>query len=151
MQSSELIDLTRPAAVTELLKEARCLRCQSQDRRCLVEQYSGHCLQCQSSESCVFKRSITKVGTASAFSWEQLTGQPEVPAPRQPVANTLGPIDSNVVEQPAFAPLPVASGRSFNDHLQHQNAHSRLAQHRGPSQDLQSLIPQKRGRDSQLM
>lgn len=79
MRSSELIDLTRPAAATELLKEARCHACQGQDRRCLVEQDHGHCVSCSSSRDCIFERSVKLLGSASKFTWEQLTGQAAPP------------------------------------------------------------------------
>lgn len=79
MQSSELIDLTRPAAVIELLKEARCSPCQHQKRQCYVEQDAGRCLRCSSEQDCIFERSIIRSGAASTFTWEELTGKAYIP------------------------------------------------------------------------
>ncbi|OAL36283.1 hypothetical protein AYO20_04441 [Fonsecaea nubica] len=92
------IEISRPATVTELVGDARCLSCMRAGSRCHVEQGSASCLQCSVPDGCVFERLIVVKGRVLDFTWSDLIGQTSTIRRRS--APTVAPPGKEAVRQP---------------------------------------------------
>ncbi|KIW84141.1 hypothetical protein Z517_03388 [Fonsecaea pedrosoi CBS 271.37] len=92
------IEISRPATVTELVGDARCLSCMRAGSRCHVEQGSASCLQCSVPDGCVFERLIVVKGRVLDFAWSDLIGQTSTIRRRS--ASTVAPPAKEAVRQP---------------------------------------------------